>query len=105
MEGSSSTPSGARRPCSDPRGLKAAIAASAATYEGIASGSGARNAMTPRAGRSVRVVSQASGTAIAPAMSETAAAKSTDRRTRYSVPLLASTRSAPAGSSVARTVR
>ena len=76
MLGSRSTPSGASRPWSAPRDPKNAMNANPTTYDGSASGIAVRTAHTRRPGRSVRVVSHATGTptAIVPIATRAASA-------------------------------
>ena len=74
MLGRRSTPSGASKPCSAPREPKKAMNANPTTYDGSAKGMAVRTAHIRRPGRSVRVVSHATGTPTAIVPIPTAAA-------------------------------
>ena len=68
-----------------PRGPRATAMANAMMYEGSASGSMVTTRQNPRAGRSVRTVSQASGAAMAMQPSITPAINATVRHTTHRV--------------------
>ena len=74
-------------------------------YEGTASGSAARIDSARLPGRSVRVVSQASGSAIAAARAVVAAARAAVRSARPSVELAVIASHAASGDCPARTSR